>query len=415
VITRDVIVVGAGAAGLMAGITSAERGASVRLLDGKEKVGAKILVAGGGRCNVTNEFMDASRFHGGSRAFVERVLRAFDLEATLRFFESIGVALKVEPEVGKLFPVSDSARTVLDALLGALRGAGAELGTGEGVTGIEPGELWMVRTAREEYRARSVVLCTGGLALPKSGSTGAGYAFAGRLGHTLVRTTPALTPLLARPAVDAGLSGITLPVRLQWREGDRALASYTGSFLFTHTGYSGPAALNLSRHVARDRAEHPEAGVYLRLLPDVEDGAEGRFWDGLVRSGPRRRVAQALSGWLPRRVAEEACDEAGVHPAWPIGGVGGAARREMLRALFDRRLPVAEVAGYAKAEATAGGVALEEVEPATMMSRLAPGLFLAGEVLDVDGWLGGYNFQWAWSSGAVAGRAAARWAKGGPR
>lgn len=410
--TYDVIVVGAGAAGLMAGITAAERGAKVLVLDSQEKIGAKILVAGGGRCNVTNDFMDPSCFHSGSQAVVDRVLRAFDLEATLRFFESVGVPLKLEPEMGKYFPVSDSARTVLEALLATLGAAGADLRTGQAVTDLQPGELWTVRTVEAKYSAPAVILSTGGLALPKSGSTGAGYAFAGRLGHTLVRTTPALSPLLANPPVHAGLSGITLPVRLQWRDGETELAAYTGSFLFTHTGYSGPAALNISRHVARDRGEHPKASVHMRLLPDVEEGAEGRFWDGLVRSSARKSVVYALADRLPRRVSEMVCDVARVPPGLPVGHVDGEARQRLLRALLDQRLPVAEVAGYTKAEATAGGIALDEVEPATMMSRRAPGLFLAGEVLDVDGWLGGYNFQWAWSSGMVAGRAAARWAKG---
>lgn len=405
----DVIVVGAGAAGLMSGITAAERGARVLVLDGKEKIGAKILVAGGGRCNVTNDFMDATCFHGGARKVVERTLAAFDREATLGFFAAIGAPLTLEPEMGKYFPVSNSARTVLNALLGALADAGAELRTGRPVTDIAPGEAWQVTTEGDSHRAEAVVLCTGGLALPKSGSTGAGYAFTSRLGHTITRTTPALSPLLAHPAVHADLSGITIPVRLDWREGQRRLASYAGSFLFTHTGYSGPAALNLSRHVAQGRAAHPKATVVLRLLPDVEDGEEGRFWDALVRSSSRRGVGQALTARLPRRVAEMVCRVARVSPVEPVGRITAEPRRRLLAALLDQRLPVDEVAGYTRAEATAGGVALDEVEPATMMSRLAPGLFLAGEILDVDGQLGGYNFQWAWSSGVVAGRSAARW------
>jgi predicted Rossmann fold flavoprotein len=405
----DVIVVGAGAAGLMAALTAAERGARVRLLDSQEKIGAKILVAGGGRCNVTNVAMDVSQFETGAPRIVERVLRAFSLEDTLRFFEAVGVPLKLEPEMGKYFPVSNRARDVLDALVETVAASGAELRTGQRMTEVTPGPPWTVRTEAGAMAAGAVVICTGGLALPKSGSDGAGYTFASRLGHSVVRTCPALTPLLAEPAVHAGLSGVTLPARLQLRDGGRTLADFTGSFLFTHTGYSGPAALNISRHVERWRWECPEAGVYARFLPEVETGGEGRFWDELVRRSARKTLGNALAEVLPRRVAEMAAGVAGVPLYAPVGRLTARDRGAVMDALLDQRLPVAGVAGYRKAEATAGGISLDEVEPATMMSRLAPGLFFAGEALDVDGHLGGYNFQWAWSSGTVAGRAAARW------
>jgi len=414
---EDVVIIGAGAAGLMAAIAAGERGARVRLLDSQTKIGAKILVAGGGRCNVTNEYVDASRFHGGSRAFVTRVLRAFSVEDTHRFFDRIGVPLKLE-ETGKYFPVSDSARTVLHALLQTVRDAGAVLETGSPVTGVLreqlPGEnttCWTVSTPGGIVRAATVVLCTGGLALPKSGSNGAGYGFATSLGHSMVPTTPALSPLLANPPQHAGISGVTLPVRLSLRNNKAMLAEYDGSFLFTHVGYSGPAALNLSRHVARDRWQHPQAQVVMRLLPQVEAGAEGRFWSELERRGARKSVANALAELLPRRVAEMVAARAGAKPDATLGRLTPQQKSDLRRELLEAPLPVSEVAGYTKAEATAGGVDLSEIEPATMMSRIAPGFFLAGEVVDVDGWLGGYNVQWARSSGTVAGRAAARYAQ----
>jgi predicted Rossmann fold flavoprotein len=472
----NVIVVGAGAAGLMAAVAAAQGGAQVRLLDSQTKIGAKILVSGGGRCNVTNEFVDASRFHteaatanisvangdassaslkransSGGRPFVTRVLRAFSVEDTHRFFEAQGVTLKLE-ETGKFFPVSNSSRTVLDALLNAVRDSGAELVTGCPVLGLravehsnerakssrqeggyssqptsEPNDehspseaaaAWLVNTAHGAMRARAVVLCSGGLALPKSGSNGAGYSFATRLGHTLVPTTPALTPLLANCPAHAALSGVTLPVRLSLcngkadnQSGDKnrgqILARYDGSFLFTHIGYSGPVALNISRHVARERASKPDATVFLRLLPDIEDGGEKRFWHEFVRDNARKSLSNALSEMLPRRVAEMVEAQCNATQT-TVGRLNSAQQSEARRLLFDCALPIHAVADYVKAEATAGGIALAEIEPATMMSRLRPGLFFAGEICDVDGWLGGYNFQWAWSSGVVAGRAAAR-------
>lgn len=408
----DVIVAGAGAAGLMAGIAAAERGASVRILDSQPKIGAKILVAGGGRCNVTNEYVHPSRFHGGSERFVDRVLHAFSVENTHRFFDRIGVPLKLE-ETGKYFPVSNSGRTVLVALLETVRASGAGLVVGERVTGLQQADgMWHVQTGGGgALAARAVIVCTGGLALPKSGSSGAGYPWAAALGHTIVPTTPALSPLLADPPIHAELSGISLPVRLSLEDGEKTLAAYDGSFLFTHFGYSGPAALNLSRHVARDRHEHPHARVAVRFLPDVPVGAEGRFWSDLAGVSGRKSVANALADLLPRRLAEMLCARELIAPETTLGRLSAAQVKRVRQMLFDLPLPVAQVADYAKAEATAGGVCLDEVEPATMMSRIAPGLFFAGEILDVDGWLGGYNFQWAWSSGTVAGRGAARWAQ----
>lgn len=412
----DVIVIGAGAAGLMAARAAAERGAQVLLLDSQPKIGAKILVSGGGRCNVTNEYVDASRFHSSSAAFVSRVLRAFNVEATHRFFQTVGVPLKLE-ETGKYFPVSNAARTVLDALVGATHAAGATLTTGQPVTALRrvpvtsqdatAPAIWEAQTPSGLWHAPAVVLCTGGLALPKSGSNGAAYQFATRLGHTLVPTTPALTPLLAAPTNHAGLSGITLPIRLQLRTGETKLATYENSFLFTHFGYSGPAALNLSRHVARERWTQPQAGVRMRLLPQVTDGEEGKFWQELVRREAKKGIVNVLAELLPRRVAEMVVAQAQVNPTLALGKLAPAQQTAVRHELLDALLPVSDVAGYTKAEATAGGIDLNEIEPTTMMSRLAPGLFFAGEIVDVDGWLGGYNFQWAWSSGTVAGRAAA--------
>lgn len=416
----DVIVIGAGAAGLMAAIFAARQEVNgayprVLLLDGQTKIGAKILVAGGGRCNVTNEFVAATRFHNESdeagaaqkhphKTFVGRVLRAFSVEATHRFFSEAGVELKLE-ETGKYFPITDSARTVLNALLEEVESSGAVLQTNCRVTGIEHQKHWQVRTSQGAFLAPSLIICTGGLALPKSGSDGAGYGFARQFGHSIVQTTPALSPLLANPARHADLSGITLNARLTLRAEKQVLARYDGSFLFTHVGYSGPLALNMSRHFARTK----NAQIYLNLLPEVEENA-ARWWHELVNANAKKTLVRALSAFLPERVASMVAREAKIDAQIALGKINGEEARRVQNALFDLPLPVTEVAPYYKAEATAGGVSLNEIEPATMMSKLQPGLFFAGEVCDVDGWLGGYNFQWAWSSGAVAGRNAARFA-----
>jgi predicted Rossmann fold flavoprotein len=428
----DIIVVGAGAAGLMAAITAARResGLQVLALDGARKIGAKILVSGGNRCNVTNQVIHPSRFHtesdpageaalkgDGAKSFVGRVLRAFSPDATRAFFEGLGVPLKLEP-TGKYFPVSNSSRTVLNALVQEFQDAGATLKTSERVESISHAEgLWSVRTRREDgsgsvYESRAVILCSGGKALPRSGSDGAGYGFAEQFGHSVIRPTPALTPLMSvseahHRAPMGHLAGLTMDVGLSLRHEERVLCERSGSFLWTHVGFSGPVALNISRHVARRRWEFPRAGVFARWLPEVAPEDEGRWMQEFVRANAKKSVANALKAHLPERLANEL--------GAPFDGVAlgklDAAKQKLLRqSLFAQPIPVARVDGYVKAEATAGGVSLAEIEPATMMSKKQEGLFLAGEVCDVDGWLGGYNFQWAWSSGVVAGRAAARFA-----
>ena len=408
----DICIIGAGAAGLMAGIAGARAGASVRVVDGAKHIGAKILVSGGSRCNVTNEYVVPSRFHGeGAAPFVSRILRSFSPADTHRFFAQIGVELKLE-ETGKFFPITDSSRTVLNALVAELSASGAILSTQTPVSGLEKvAEGWKISTPGEEIFARAVILCTGGLALPKSGSDGRGYRLARQFGHSVVQTTPALTPLVSQSAPHAKFSGLTMPVRLQFRRKDGGkLAAYDGSFLFTHFGYSGPAALNLSRHVAREAA-NSGAQVTLRLVPEVEEGGESQWWHDFSGRGARKTYAGAMSEILPGKLAATMPALAKIAPQTLLGKLDKLQIEAAKRALFEMPLPVDEVADYVKAETTAGGIALAEIEPATMMSRLVPGLFFAGEVCDVDGWLGGYNFQWAWSSGVVAGRGAAKLVK----
>jgi predicted Rossmann fold flavoprotein len=417
----DLIIIGAGAAGMMAAIAAAHirvggRRAGVLLLDGREKIGAKILVSGGGRCNVTNEFVHPSRFHtesdpnrrmafkgDGARSFVGRVLRAFSQQHTLQFFETLGVELKLE-DTGKYFPVSDSAREVLNALISAVEDSGATLKTGVRVEQIAKTETgFRLRTSMGVLPARAVVVCSGGLALPKSGSDGSGLEWAKKFGHRIVATTPALTPLISHRSPHAHLAGVAVPVRLDFQSGDDRVA-YNGPLLFTHIGYSGPVALNISRHIARGNGV-----VKMRILPEVKGGEEGVFWQEFVKRNSKKTLGSGLQEFLPRRVCETLeAQVVGGASSLAIGKFSSAQQKRAREILFAQELKIDEVAPYVKAETTAGGVALDEIEPATMMSKIEDGLFFAGEVCDVDGWLGGYNFQWAWSSGTVAGRAAAR-------
>ncbi|MEP7027284.1 MAG: aminoacetone oxidase family FAD-binding enzyme [Candidatus Eisenbacteria bacterium] len=404
-----VAVVGGGAAGLMAAISAAAHGASVTLLEGTDRLGTKILMSGGTRCNVTHDFVSPVDYYGGSRNVVARLLREFAREAAARFFrEDLGVALKRE-DTGKLFPESDDAQTVLDALLRRAGEVGVVILTGRKVTAIAPlsaGSGYLLTTTAGELEAQRVILTTGGLSFPRTGSDGTGYALAQSLGHTIETTTPALTPMVARGGgMHERLRGVTLDVALTVRVAEKKVWEGTGSFLFTHFGYSGPVVLDASRHVAR--AEGPFA-VVASFLPGMTMEAVEEM---ILRVGSRQARLSALSfvrGRVPESLAWEVVAYAAVPPDRPLGQLRREERRALALALVEYELPVLEVMGYRKAEVTAGGVPLSEVDPRTMESRRAPGLYLAGEILGVDGRLGGYNFQFAWSTGWIAGKGAAR-------
>ena len=431
----SVVVVGAGAAGLTAALRAAQAGARVTLLNAHPTIGLKILMSGGTRCNVTHRQVDERDYHGGSRPFVRRVLREFPAEQARAWIESLGVELKLEP-TGKLFPITDNAQSVLDALMGACQRAGVVIEAGARVVRIERvgegavppryrlgiqrvldsaafAEVAAVGEARwplpasepgEWIEADAVVLATGGLSFPRTGSDGTGYALAASLGHTIVPTVPALTPLAASDPLCVRLQGLTLEVELTLRVLGKKEAVTRGSFLFAHFGYSGPAALDLSRHWHRAEGER---AVTASFLPGERAEGLRETWLAAAHDS-RLSVRKHLGARLPDSLVVALCEESGVAPATTLAQVERPRREALLSLVTARPLPVTGTLGYEKAEVTAGGVLLSEVDPSTLESRKAPGVFLCGEILDVEGRLGGFNFQWAWSSGTVAGRATAR-------
>jgi len=404
----EVAVVGAGAAGLCAAIWAARTapGARVVALDGAVRLGAKILVSGGGRCNLTHETVSGRDFHGSSPHAVDKVLRRFDVAATLSFFGDLGVGVRRE-EGGKLFPANGRARTVLDALLREATRLGVELRTSHRVTAVAPdGAGLLVSGPWGALAADRVVLATGGRSLPKSGSDGSGYALAAAFGHRIAPTFPALVPLVLAPDHPfRSLAGLSTPVSLAVHAASgRRLAEVTGPLLCTHFGISGPAALDVSRHLLAARSADPGARLVASFLP----GRRAEEWEVTLASLGQKTVRTLLAESLPLRLAEALCRLAGVEAATPGHRLRRDARRALVRALAELPLPVEGDRGFAAAEVTAGGVPLAEIDLATMASRREPALHLCGEVCDVDGRLGGFNFQWAWSSGQVAGVGAAR-------
>jgi predicted Rossmann fold flavoprotein len=405
----DIAIVGGGAAGLATAVFAGRLlpGRRIAVLDGAAKLGAKILVSGGGRCNVTNRAVTVNDFNGGSRNVIKRVLAALPVDQTISFFREIGVEVYEEKENGKLFPTTDSARTVLEALLAEAERTGARLLPLHRVTGIlSPSQdnddrRFRITTGTTTLVAHNVVLATGGQSLPKTGSDGAGYQLAESLGHTLIPLTPALDPLLLAGEYHKPLSGISHTVELIVRAQGCKPVIVHGIMLWTHFGISGPAVLDISRHWHRAKIEGREVAFSVNLLPGMNSQAADERLLDMVSTQPKAQVHNAMSRMMPARVADVFLGSVGIAGTTVLAHLTKEARRRVAQSLVNWTLPVCGGRGYTFAEATAGGVPLSEVEPSTLESRKCPGLYLVGEILDVDGRIGGFNFQWAWSSAKV--------------
>ena len=407
-----VVIVGAGAAGLMAAIFAGRSRRRVLLLERTPGGGRKILISGGGRCNILPSRLEPARFVSDSSPHaLRKILLSWPLPEQKRFFEEeAGIPLVLEPETGKFFPASGKARLVRDHLVAMAGRAGVEIRFGALVTGLDPPVRegpWTVHLGHgDPIRAAAVIVASGGLSVPSTGSDGIGLEIARRLGHTVRETYPALTPLLADPPLHAPLSGVSLNVTLTAPEGKkRHLAR--GGFLFTHRGYSGPAVLDISHRVARSRREGGERQPIFVQWTDLD--ASG--WDRLLREGAGR-VGALLRRRLPERLARALLAEAGVDPEGSLSHLRRDERRRLVEILAHYPLPWSGDEGYRKAEVTGGGVALEEVDPRSLESRIHRGLHLCGEILDVFGPIGGHNFAWAWSTGRAAGIGAAMGGRG---
>ena len=408
-----VAVIGAGAAGVMAAIFAATGGAETVLLERTKDGGRKILISGGGRCNVLPARLDESRFVTDSSAnTLRKMVRSWPLAEQIAFFEhDVGIPLVEETESAKLFPASHKARDVRDGLLALARERGVRQQMDTRVTGVAPSATgWRVDVdGAESLHVDAVIIATGGLSVPATGSDGMGLRLATQLGHTVHETYAALTPVSADPAPFGGLSGISLPVTITARSTSRS-ATATGGFLFTHHGYSGPSVLDVSHVVVRARA----AGVRDATLTARWTALDDSAVEQLLRPQGTRTLLGAVRTVLPDRLASALLERAAVDGTRPLAELPKDERRRVVEMLLRGPLPWTGDEGYKKAEVTGGGVNLAEVDARTMESRIHPGLFLCGEVLDAFGPIGGYNFLWAWATGRAAGIGAARRGTEGP-
>ncbi|MGH7567103.1 MAG: NAD(P)/FAD-dependent oxidoreductase [Gemmatimonadota bacterium] len=403
-----IVVVGAGAAGTMAAIFAAEGGRDVLLLESTNNGARKIVISGGGRCNVLPSRAQPSQFiTASSPNTLKKILLSWPLAEQRRFFEeTLGIPLALEQETGKLFPVSNRSRDVRDALYDLARRRGVELSFDTRVTGLKPpvgDRPWRVVVEGGEIHASAVVLATGGLSVPASGSDGAGLRIAERLGHTIHATYPALTPLVADPPRHADLAGVSLEVEL---EAPLARTRFTtrGGFLFTHRGYSGPAVLDISHLAVISLAD----GGWLQEIRVQWTDADAGEWGRRFQDGGAGEVGPLIRRHLPARLADALIREAQVDPARSLAELRREERGALVEVLARYPLPWTGDEGYRKAEVTGGGIALSEVDPRTLESRLRPSLYLCGEMLDAFGPIGGYNFLWGWATGRAAGLGASR-------
>jgi len=407
----QVVVVGAGAAGLVAAATAAARGKRTLLLEKNTKPGVKILMSGGTRCNITQRTDNRGivKAFGPAGNFLHSALAALGVDDTVAMFEGEGLPTKVEP-TGKIFPASDKATDVLAALVRRLERSGAVLALDEALLDLgRDGEGFRLNTSRRELRAEKLLITTGGQSYPGCGTVGDGYRWARELGHTIVPPRPALVPITSDTAWLRDLRGITVAdVALRVVEPapadgkPRVLAQRRGSLLFTHFGLSGPVVLDVSRAVS-GHAQPCSLTLECDFLPSL---TVEQLSDSLRRQAEqsgKRQLASLLCEELPRRLVDALLAAAGLNGEQKAAEIGTRTRAAAVDAIKRVQIAINGTMGFKKAEVTAGGVDLAEVDSRTMQSKLVENLFLAGEVLDLDGPIGGYNFQAAWSTGYLAG------------
>jgi predicted flavoprotein YhiN len=441
----DVIIIGAGAAGLLAAASAGERGKKVLVLEKNSKIGVKILMSGGTRCNITHDcdIRGIIAAFGRQGKFLHSALAAFPPQEIIRKLSALGVATKIEAS-GKIFPVSDRAIDVRDALVRWAEQSGARIEAGQGVLGVtRTSDGFELETAQRKWKCRSLVVATGGKSYPGCGTTGDGYGWAEQFGHTIVPTFPALTPILSAEEWVFRLKGVTLDlVGVQVEEPDfgpnedffaanrsplptpsqtpldgsegtvasskkkkrpTVLDQREGALLFTHWGFSGPVILDVSREIAR----HPHRNR-LNLICDFYPQVKPEeFLQQLLKrkqDHPRQAAIHLLPESFPRRFQEEMLGLAGIDPGTRNADLSKKQMSGLVGAIKQSRLAVRGTLGFEKAEVTSGGVSLSEVDSKTMQSKLVERLFFIGEVLDLDGRIGGYNFQSAFSTGYLAGK-----------
>lgn len=399
----DVIVVGAGASGMMAAISAARTGARTALLEHMPEAGKKLLSTGNGKCNFTNQAQGPKYYRGNDPAFVLPALAQFGVADTLNFFEEIGVWWK-EKGRGCIYPASEQAATVREGLLSELTCQGVELFCDIGIRGIKKqGERFFFDTKQGGFSSNCCVLATGGKAAKKTGSDGSGIPYVVGFCHPVSDFVPALVQLQGKQSFLKELAGIRAEGTVSLYVDCTKIVSDTGEIQLTDFGVSGIPAFQVSRFALMALGEGKQVFVELDFMPHNSSAEIKEAFFRQRKRTPRRRVIEWVSGMVNSRLAPVLLHQAGIDPRHPLERLLEPRLERLLQELKGLRIPIIGSKSFDFAQACAGGVLTGEISPDTMESRLVPGLYFAGELMDIDGMCGGYNLQWAWSSGWVAG------------
>lgn len=402
---KAVIVIGGGASGIMAALAARTEGAEVLLLEKNQRVGKKILVTGNGRCNLTNTDMDISHFHGTNPKFAFHALSSFDNLRTIEFFERLGIAHKVE-EQGKVFPFSNQAASVLDVLRHEMENIGVSINVDAEVKEIRKGQrgFQVILKGGETHSADSVILATGGKAAPNLGTTGSGYLLAQALGHSIVEPFPALVQLKLNYPLLKQIKGIKFDGDVEVLVNNKIRASASGEILFTEYGISGPPIFQISRFAAQCLHRGEQVWLKVVIINHLSREQLASYLSKRFNDNPNKSLSFSFVGFINKQLVPVILKQASIADInKKVADINATEREEITRVLQDWRFEVIGTNTWTAAQTTAGGINVMEINPQTMESNITPGLFFAGEIMDIDGDCGGYNLQWAWSSGYLAG------------
>jgi len=405
----DLIVIGGGPAGIMAAGMAGARGARVLLLEKNKDLGKKILITGKGRCNVTQAEFNLRKLvetYGKDGKFLFSSFHQFGPREIMDFFESRDVELKIE-RGGRVFPVSDNARDVVSALKKFLKESKVEIMYNASVKGFdhEDGEIKSVKLAgNKKIKTKNLLIATGGLSYPVTGSTGDGFKWAKDLGHTVIEPAPALVPLKIKEEWTRRLQGLTMKnVGLTAWQGKKKITSRQGDMLFTHFGISGPIVLDMSKEVILAEKKG-QVELFLNLKPALtREQLDARMQRDFKKYN-NKVFKNALSDLVAKKMISIIIEQSGIDPEKKVNSIAKSERIKFLELLQNIKMTVTGNTGYVQAIVTSGGVSLKEIDPKTMRSKIIPNLYFAGEVLDIDGPTGGYNLHVAWSTGFVVGQ-----------
>lgn len=407
---KEVVVIGGGAAGIMAAVSAKRLGAEVTILEKNPRVGKKILATGNGRCNFTNINADISCYSGKNPEFAYGALSNLTIDATIEFFENLGIIPKVE-EFGKVFPMSDQASSILDVLLYELNELGVNTVCNANVIDItKKQDKFIIKLENgEEYPGDRVIITTGGKAFPSSGSDGSGYILAAKLGHAVSDVFPALVQLMLEGSFFKRIEGVKLLGTAEIIHNGQSIAKDRGDILFANYGVSGPPILQISRKAGQLLNEDKEVCLKITIMDMMSKEELRKLITNRFHTGAKKPVDFSLVGLINKRLIPVLLLEAGIKDLkCPAGSLSFKKQEKIIDILTDWRFKIRRTKGWQSAQVTAGGVDTREIDQNTMESRLVKGIYFAGEIIDIDGLCGGFNLQWAWSSGFTAGQNAAR-------